>query len=248
MKYDILGIKIDRVNIKNISRKITDIFNQKDKKKNIIFYVNAHSMNVAFKRPSFKLTLNQANMIYCGGLGPVMAARLLNSIKLIKTTTPDFIHKVFRYMEKHNKSVFFLGSKDEILDEMILKISKEFPNLDIKGSYNGYFSNVENAELIKKLNRLKPDLLLVGMGSPKQEEWIISNYKHINAKVFWSVGAIFEVLSGKYKRLPKIFNDYGFEWIFRLIQEPRRLWKRYLIGNANFLILLIFKIVRKKIY
>jgi len=233
MKYDIFGIKIDKVNIQNISTKIISLINQNNKK--IVFYINAHSMNVASRDLSFKQVLNQANIVYCGGLGPVIAARLLKNIKFVKTTTPDFIFDIFYYMEKHNKSIFFLGSKTETLRKMTKKLSKKFPLLIIKGYCNGYFSSAENRKVISKINRLKPDLLLVGMGSPKQEEWIINNFKKIDAKVFWAVGAIFEIFSGRYKRLPKVFNDYGFEWIFRLIQEPRRLGKRYLIGNFKYL-------------
>lgn len=237
MKYDILGIKVDRGDINNIYSKIIRFFSQKSKQ--IVFYINAHSINVAAKDPFFKSTLNQANLVYCGGLGPVIAARLLKNIKLIKTTTPDFIYDVFRYMESNNKSVFFLGSKTTTLKEMKKMLLKKFPNLIIKGTNHGFFPISANQKIILKINKLKPDLLLVGMGSPKQEEWIVSNYKKIDAKIFWSVGAIFEIFSGKYKRLPKVFNDLGFEWIFRLIQEPKRLGRRYLIGNWEFLIRII---------
>lgn len=244
MKYDILGIKVDRGDIDIICRTITRLFNQKNKK--IIFYVNAHSINVAVKNPSFKSTLNHADLVYCGGLGPVIAARLLKNIRLKKTTTPDFIHDVFKYMELNNKSIFFLGSKMATLREMKKNISHRFPKLKILGSNHGYFSLLDNQKLIVKINKLKPDLLLVGMGSPKQEEWIMNNYKKIDAKIFWSVGAIFEIFSGKYKRLPKVFNDFGFEWIFRLIQEPKRLWKRYLIGNIKILFLILNSYFNKK--
>lgn len=244
MKYDILGIKVDKADIDTICHKIIRLFHQKNKK--IVFYVNAHSINIAAKNPSFKSTLNYADLVYCGGLGPVIAARLLKKLKLKKTTTPDFIYDVFRNMEKNNKSIFFLGSKETNLREMKKNISHRFPKLKILGSNHGYFSILDNQKLIVKINKLKPDLLLVGMGSPKQEEWIVNNYKKIDAKIFWSVGAIFEIFSGKYKRLPKVFNDFGFEWIYRLIQEPRRLWKRYLIGNVDFFSILFKNIFRSK--
>lgn len=245
MKYDILGVQVDKGDIEAICNKIIKLFHQKDKK--IIFYINAHSINISTKNPTFKSTLNQADLVYCGGLGPVIAAKVLGNIKLTKTTTPDFIYDVFGYMEKNSKSVFFLGSEKPTLREMKINLLNKFPKLKIIGSNHGFFSTTdENCRIIAEINKLKPDLLLVGMGSPRQEEWIINNYKKIDAKIFWSVGAIFEIFSGRYKRLPKVFNDFGFEWVFRLIQEPKRLWKRYLIGNIIFFWIIIKSIFRPK--
>jgi len=241
MKFNIFGIRIDKVNSGNISKKIITLVNQKTKK--IIFYINAHTINIIQDDHGFVSILNKADLTYCGGLGPVIAANLLKKIKLSKTTTPDFIFEIFSYMEKSKKSVYFLGGKDEDLSKMIFNLKEKFPKLKIAGFNNGYF--LDDKSVIRLINKAKPDMLLVGMGSPKQEKWIVDNYKNINAGVFWSVGAIFEILSGKYKRLPKIFNDYGFEWIFRLVQEPKRLWKRYLIGNLEYLHILIREYIKQ---
>jgi N-acetylglucosaminyldiphosphoundecaprenol N-acetyl-beta-D-mannosaminyltransferase len=242
MKYEIFGIKINKVSMDGIVHLINGYLSENTKR--IVFYINAHSINISNSDKAFVKNINLADLVYCGGLGPVIAARILKNIKLSKTTTPDFIFEILSLMEKNNRSVFFLGGKDNDLFVMVNKLKKMFPKLKIAGFNNGYFS--DNKLIISKINKARPDLLLIGMGSPMQEKWIIDNYAQINAKVFWSVGAIFEILSGKYKRLPKILNDYGFEWVFRLIQEPRRLWRRYLIGNVIYSYNLVREYLRNK--
>ena len=243
MKYEVFGIKINKASLDEVVSQI--FFFLKNKTKKIIFYVNTHSINISQTDISFKKVLNKADFSYCGGLGPVLAGKILNNISFTKTTTPDFIFKIFDFLEKNSKKVYFLGNNEKVLKKMILVLKNKYPRLIVCGYHDGFFQDKENLKIIKKINQSKPDLLLVGMGSPRQEKWIINNYQKIDAKVFWSVGALFEVLSGERRRLPKFFNDYGFEWIFRLMQEPRRLWRRYLIGNFSFLILILKKLIQK---
>lgn len=111
---------------------------------------------------------------------------------------------------------------------------KKFPRLKIAGYSPGFFAG--NNEIIEKINRAKPDIVLVGIGTPRQEKWIADNINRVNADTFWAVGGLFDFFSGKRKRAPIWVQRLGFEWAFRLAQEPRRLWKRYLFGNIHFLL------------
>ena len=127
---------------------------------------------------------------------------------------------------------FFLGSNDSVLNDLIIKIENRFPNLVIAGTQNGYFTS--NDEVISKINSSNPDLIFVGMSTPKQEKWIYENKNKVNAKILISVGNAINVLSGNYFRPNKFIRKIGLEWLFRLLREPKRLWKRYLIGIPMF--------------
>ncbi len=121
------------------------------------------------------------------------------------------------------------------LNMAIKKLKTEYPRLKIVDSHHGHFNRDEELKLIRDINLKGPTFLVVGMGSPKQEKWINENLKKINASVFWGVGALFDVISGRLPRAPLFMQKIGLEWLYRLFQEPKRLSKRYLYGNFKFL-------------
>ena len=120
---------------------------------------------------------------------------------------------------------------------MILK--QQFTDLSIAGAQHGYFDkspdSVENEAVLQAINATRPDILLVGLGMPLQERWLMENWDRIEAKVALPVGALFDYLAGEFPRAPRWMTDHGLEWLGRLIIEPRRLWRRYLLGNPRFL-------------
>jgi len=146
-----------------------------------------------------------------------------------RITGSDFYVELIKHSIKNNWSFFFLGDKETTLN----KISLASPGIIIKGLYNGY--NLNNEELVDNINITKPDILIVGMGSPKQEEWIIKNKDQIITKVIIAVGDGIKIFAGIKRRGPKIIQLAGLEWFVRLIFEPKRLWKRYLIGIPLFI-------------
>ena len=115
--------------------------------------------------------------------------------------------------------------------------------LRIVGSRDGFFSKAEEKEIIREINALKPDILMVGMGMPKQEKWIHGHLHELDVHLCWGVGAAFDWFSGQRKRAPLWMINCGFEWLHRLYQQPKRLWKRYVFGNAVF----IYRIVKWKV-
>lgn len=138
-----------------------------------------------------------------------------------------------------NLSHFFFGSSDDDLKEMLLVIKKRFPHLKIAGSlsppFKEKFSEEENAKFLKVMNESHADLFWIGLGAPKQELWMYENYTKLNRGVMIGIGAGFNYLSGKTKHAPGWMKEYALEWLYRLIQEPGRLWRRYLVTNTLFL-------------
>ena len=142
------------------------------------------------------------------------------------------------YCSKNNKTIGFLGSREGVVQRVSSILIKQSKHLNIAFTHHGYFNKTldhpENEAVISAINAAKPDILLVGFGMPIQEKWIMENFDRLDVKVFLPVGAAFDYISGNVPRAPRWMTDHGLEWLGRLIIEPRRLWKRYLIGIPLF--------------
>lgn len=132
-----------------------------------------------------------------------------------------------------------MGSTEKVKE----KLQQKIPSLNIVGEYHGYFDKENNKEIVNKINNCRPNILLVGMGTPKQEEWIYQNHYHLNVSLCWAVGGLFDFISGKIKRAPLWMLHCHLEWLYRLCQEPKRLWKRYIVGNLKF----IYRVLKFKL-
>lgn len=230
----LFNIPVAAVSLQKIPSVIISLLGKKRKK--IFFYLNAHCLNLSVKDKEYKKILQDATLVYPGGIGPVFASRILGRPLSERIPTPDFIDKIFTEAGKKSWSIYLLGARDGIAQKAAEKLKKRFPKLIIAGYHHGYFDKGEEKDLIKSMNKCKPTILLVGMGSPKQEKWIAENFDKIDAQTFWAVGALFDVISGKLLRAPKWMQKLWLEWLFRFFQEPRRLYKRYTIGNLEFIL------------
>ncbi len=241
---NILEINISSIPLKEISSVINDLINTGDK--NIFYYVNAHCLNLASKNLDYKNALNSATLVYSGGLGPVLASRILNQPIIERVPTPDFIENVFAEAEKRKWRIFLLGSSNKSLQKVQIVLKDKFPKIIICGIQNGFYKKSEEMSIVENINKKKPKILIVGMGPPKQE-LLIQKYKNkIKASTLWGVGALFDVISGTMPRAPFWMQKMGIEWLYRLLQEPRRLWKRYIFGNIEFFYLIYKDLSHKR--
>lgn len=232
MKTDILGINFDVIDLDECTKKLIDAIDN-DKK---IFVVtpNPEIVMLAQNDNEFKNVLDSADIVIPDGIGIVLASKL-NKIKIKKRVAGyDLVQKFFS-MSKNYK-IYFLGSTSEIIQLAQQNMSKKFPNINIVGVHNGFFD--DDTEIIEQINSLKPDVLLVGMGAPKQEKWIFKYKDQINAKIFIGVGGSFDVMSGKIKRAPVIFQKLGLEWFHRLIKQPKRFFRMLALPKFLFAVLL----------
>ena len=154
-------------------------------------------------------------------------------------TWADFGWDLAAFAAKQSFRLFFCRAKPAVAELAAEKLKERHPQLNIVGIQHGYFDktpgSLENQAVIQKINASQPDILIVGFGMPAQERWLKENIDQIEATVIMTGGAVFDYISGTLDRGPRLLTENGFEWLARLLIEPRRLWKRYLLGNPLFL-------------
>jgi len=201
-----------------------------------VMYVNAHVLNQSLEQEPLRTALNEADLVYCDGYGVRLAAKALEVQIPHRMTGADWIWDLAALCEGAGRSVYLLGSEPGYAAEAADRLLGRHPRLQIAGTHHGYFDvgSPHDERVVEEINACRPDILLVGMGTPKQELWVQRNATRIDAGVLWTVGALFDYVSGHTPRAPGWLADNGLEWIFRLAVEPKRMWRRYLLGNPVF--------------
>jgi len=203
-----------------------------------IVTLNAHSHNIAHRNAVFKEALQNSDILLPDGISIVWAVRFLTGKKIKKIAGADVFAYLIDLLNKQNGSCFFLGSSDETLNRIKLRLHEDYPNIKagfFSPPFKNEFDENDNHTMISQVNDFAPDVLFVGMTAPKQEIWTYQNRHRIHAKVICNIGAVFDFYAGTKKRVPRWLDKLGLEWFYRFIQEPRRMWKRYLIGNSLFI-------------
>lgn len=208
-----------------------------DDSKLLINTLNAHSYNVAQKDRLFCEALQKSDVLIPDGVGVVWALRYLTGVRLNKIAGADLFFFEMKRLQFISGSCFFLGSSDTILDKIKERASREYPNVNIYSyspPFKAEFSAEENKVMIDAINAAEPDVLFIGMTAPKQEKWAYKHFDQLKVAHVCCIGAVFDFYAGTIKRAPQWLINIGLEWFYRLIKEPRRMWKRYLIGNIKF--------------
>lgn len=215
----------------------------------LINTINAHSFNTAKKDCAFAEALMGGDALIPDGMSVVNACRILklNDRPNERVTGWDlFIFEMDRLnkaSEQKRSKVMFFGSNEDVLSLIVKNAAKEYPNLDIvtySPPYRKTFSDEENALMVKMINDANPDLLWIGMTAPKQEKWVYANWDKLNINCHvGTIGAVFDFFAGTITRAPLTWQKYGMEWFYRLVSEPRRMWRRYLLGNIRFILYVI---------
>jgi len=197
------------------------------------------SVNLAYEQPWLRDFFDQADIVRLDGAGVRLGAWVLGYRTPPRMTWADFAWSLAELASTRGYSLFLLGARPGVAEIAGDRLKTRFPDLRIAGIHHGYFDKTpgspENEAVIAQINAVKPNILIVGFGMPLQERWLMENWDRIDANVALTGGAVFDYVSGELKRAPRWMTDHGLEWLGRLIIEPRRLWKRYLIGNPLFL-------------
>jgi len=235
----IFDINIDIININGLLNQVQKYLYARGKK--VVMYANVHTLNLANKDKEYKSILNSADLVYCDGGGVRIGASILGKYLPERMTGADWIWDFADMCSQNGYSLYLLGGDRGVAEHAAEKLREKYQNLNIAGLHHGYFMKRgnENDNVINIINQKKPDILLVGFGSPLQEKWINENFKNINSSVLWAVGAMMDFVSGKTRRGPQWMLENNMEWLYRLIIEPRRLWRRYIIGNIYFYLKII---------
>jgi len=209
----------------------------RDGRRHRVSYVNAHVLNQANGDSSLRNALQSSDLVYCDGYGVRLAARLIGLPVPHRMTGADWIWGVASLCQEGGMSLYLLGSHPGSAADAAAALRRWYPRLDVRGTHHGYFElGSEHSErVLEDIAGKQPDILLVGMGTPLQERWVEHYFDRIEAPVVWTVGALFDYLSHRVPRAPHWLADNGLEWVFRLALEPRRMWRRYLLGNPAFL-------------
>jgi N-acetylglucosaminyldiphosphoundecaprenol N-acetyl-beta-D-mannosaminyltransferase len=202
-----------------------------------VMYVNAHVVNQSRVTPGLGDALRRADLVYCDGYGVRLAARVLNRPVPHRMTGADWIWDLARLCELAGHPLYLLGSEPPLAREAATRLRRFYPALDVVGAHHGFFDvdSPHNERVIEDINAYRPRIVLVGMGTPKQELWVDRYADRLDGAVVWTVGSLFDYVSGRTPRAPRALADNGLEWIFRLAIEPHRMWRRYLLGNPAFL-------------
>lgn len=198
-------------------------------------FVNVNSVNLSAEKPALTDALNQADACFADGSGMRLAAKHLGIQIKANVNGTDLMPLLCEQMEQQKKSLYLLGSEPGVAQKAAEELIKAYPKLKIVGIRHGYFNPTENQTEIELINRSEPDVLLVAMGSPVQEQWLVQHANALNCGTALAVGGLLDFLAAKYSRAPLWMRELGMEWIWRLFQDPKTKFKRYVIGNPVFL-------------
>jgi len=233
---------------KNPAKDIIALTDKKRRLPALVFYLNTHVVNLLYLSLKFKKAFLKGDLVYTDGWGGVIFLKGLGIKVKKRNTAPDFFDEFCQRACDKRLSIFFLGSKGEVLEKLIAGLKKKFPNLKIAGFSNGYFK--DDKKIIEKINKSRADILLVAMGAdrpfglPKQEIWAVKNRKRLKVRTIWCVGSLFERFL--FKR-PKGGNWY-FEWWQRIKQNPLKMAPRYLVDGIVFLFVLVAVLLKKHLF
>jgi N-acetylglucosaminyldiphosphoundecaprenol N-acetyl-beta-D-mannosaminyltransferase len=230
--------EVDVVTKHEVLARARDFLAGKSERPGVIATVNAQFVYLAGQQPRFAAFLENADLSLADGMSLVVASRLLGKPLPERISGVDLTEDLWALLNEHEGSVYLLGGKPGAAEETARRLGVRYPNVRVAlaDCPRWGFEKDEQASraVLERIQAARPDLLLVGLGAPKQEYWIEDNISALPCKLVVGVGGTFDMLSGLVRRAPKWMQRTGLEWLFRLCVEPRRLWRRYLAGNSYF--------------
>lgn len=217
-KVNILGAMVDKITMEEARAVAMSFFESEGRK--VIYTPNSEIILYASRNEEFMPKLNSADLMIADGIGVVYGARILRNRLPERVAGFDLLKELFPLMAANGYSVYLLGSKPGIAEAAGENLRKDYPGLVVAGVHDGYFKDDE--EVINDINRVKPDLLLVCLGFPKQENWIYDNRHRLDVKAMIGAGGCLDVFSGTVERAPEFYCKHGLEWFYRLKKEPWR--------------------------
>jgi|GEM_PF-379584 len=231
---DIFGIKLANLSMAEAMNIVeTAIITRKQKE---VFFVNADCLNKVFVDKDYHAILRDSKELFADGIGIKLAGKILGKPVRDNVNGTDMLPLLCEMAESNGYSMYLLGAAEGVAETMKTKLVLKYPRLKICGFRSGYFDHDKDSDIvIREINDSRPDILLVAFGAPLQEKFIRKHAQKIEASVLMGVGGLFDFYSGRIARAPYWMRQLGMEWVFRLMKEPRRMWKRYIIGNPVFL-------------
>lgn len=231
---EVLGVRITDVTIDEAVGRLEALLRDPEKRSRSVFFVNAHTLNLAAEDPAYRRVLDEADLVFGDGTGVRWAARL-RGVRLVDNVNGTDL--VPRFLETGGDApvrTYLLGATAETIERTARAVRERFPRVELVGWRDGYLGPGEAPAVVERINEARPDLLLVGMGNPKQERWIHEHQAALRVPLCIAVGGLFDHWAGNLRRAAPLVRRLGFEWLQLLIQQPHKAG-RYVLGNPRFL-------------
>lgn len=237
-RIHILNTQIDNLTMKETLNEVSKAIKNKILLHHTV--VNAGKIVALQTDEELKKGVNEADIINADGQAVIWASKILNKPLKERVAGIDLFSNLIEFAYRNEHKIYLLGAKDEVVKKLIYKIETEFSSHIIAGAHHGYFRNDQEQTIVNEIANSGACMLFVAMSSPKKEIFLNKYKAQLSSLNFiMGVGGSFDVLAGKTKRAPKWMQNVGLEWFYRFIQEPRRMWRRYLLGNIKFIYLVI---------
>ena len=240
-RVDICNVPVDALTMQQTLEIIDHAIHEKRPVHHVV--INAAKVVNAQIDPELKKSIVNCDIINADGKSIVWASRLLNKPVPERVAGIDLMERLVELAHHKKYKVFFLGAKEEVVLKVVEHYKQKYGEEIIAGYRNGYFKNTEELSIARQIAASGADILFVAMTSPKKEIFLNTYKDIIKAPFIMGVGGSFDVVSGKTKRAPLWMQNAGLEWLYRVMQEPKRMWKRYLVGNSKF----IYMVLKEKI-
>jgi len=211
-----------------------------------VLFANAAKVVMAERDAALRDALYKADLLAADGQSLVWASKVLGTPLPERVAGIDYMIDLLGVAETHGWRVFLLGGRDEVLERVRAFCRENHPGLTIAGTHNGYFDAERDPEVAAVVRASEADLLFVGMPSPRKEHWIVDHGPATGVALAVASGGSFDVIAGAVRRAPMLWQRAGLEWLWRVVQEPRRLWRRYLDTNSRFLAMVAREKVRQR--
>lgn len=234
-RYKIMNTYVNAIDMQQTIDYVEKIIEERKPTQHVV--INASKINLMESDSMLAKIVNSCPLINADGASVVWAAKRLGIPLKERVTGCDLFQKLVAVSAEKGYKIFLFGAKEEVVTKVKAIYEKQYPGIQIVGYRNGYFTEADEPQIVKQMRDSGADMMFVAFSSPKKEYWINKYLEEINIPFVMGVGGSFDIVAGVTKRAPEWFQEHGMEWFYRFIQEPRRMWKRYIIGNAKFVAL-----------
>lgn len=236
-RYRFLNTYVDTVSMEESIRFAETAIQKKIPTQHVV--INALKVNLMDQDPQLQEIVNSCPLINADGMSVVWGARFLGIPLKERVTGVDLFLKLVDVSARKGYKIYLFGAKEEVIKKARAVLEERYPGIQIVGCRNGYFTETDEPQMVEEMSKSGADIMFVGFPSPKKEYWINRNLSKLNIPFVMGVGGSFDWVAGLTRRAPEWVEKCGCAWIYRLFQDPKRMWKRYLIGNPRFVKLVL---------
>lgn len=233
-RYPILNTYVNAISMDETIREVEKIIRLKIPTQHVV--INAAKINLINEDEKLRKIVNSCPLINADGASIVWAAKKLGIPLKERVAGIDLFLRLVNEASKKGYRIYLFGAKEEVVQKVKKILTKKYPSLQIVGVRNGYFEESDEPKIVEDMSKSGADMMFVAFSSPKKELWVNKYLNQLNIPFVMGVGGSFDVVAGVTSRAPKWMQDHGLEWFYRFIQEPRRMFKRYIIGNLKFIL------------